>query len=369
MNNLLEGVIGGTTSALEIETAEIKNVTNRFGWLGFGRGNKQLESEGGEGKVTEEATDVIPVGRYQEIAIQPDMIAYETRVKQSRSNAFGARLITGLIMALAEEVEGLDVEVDADSDTPISEKAIRSVKIYFSRLGFRQLRMGGLDEAFSDPESSMSISERFAMARRFFDRPETADEAFDRIDADNSGGLDEGELEEALRTASLIGGNGGFRARSRGRLAELASRLVRLYDADGNGVVDRDEYQAMVEDMASLKEARQREATQRRAELRSVGSGEGGEKKRRWLSSVFRGRKGVSSGDNSTVAGEEEVVDVTDNKEFWGTIIDHGEGSIVLEDLKLDLRRLLFGVIPGVKRVSPLHATHKHVSCQVLAPV
>jgi len=47
-----------------------------------------------------------------------------------------------------------------------------------------------------------------------------------------------------------------------------------------------------------------------------------------------------------------EVVDVTEDETFWRSF-DNGEGSIVFEDLKLDLRRLLFGVIPGAKKVLP----------------
>jgi hypothetical protein len=45
-----------------------------------------------------------------------------------------------------------------------------------------------------------------------------------------------------------------------------------------------------------------------------------------------------------------EVVDVTENEVFW-SLVDQGEGSIVLEDLNLDLRRLVFGAIPVFKRV------------------
>jgi len=363
LSNLLEGVIGGTTSALEIETEKIKNATNPFRWLGFGRGNKDSEAEGVRQEESAEAdvsgsTSPVP-DAYEEAdanfdsnAVAPDENEADTKEK-SKSGKFGARIITGLIMALAEEVEGLDVEVDTDSDTPIGDKTIHSIKIYFSRLGFRQLRMGGLNEAFSELESSMGISEKFALAKSFFNvgKPTTADEAFDKMDVDKSGTLDEEELAQALKMAALIGGN-KFGARSKETLTELASRLVRLYDADGNGVVDREEYQAMVQDMAALKDARLREEMHEQPEPDGMETN-GGERKRGWFSSAFRRKKeDVLSSENATMASLDEVVDVTDSEEFWGSI-DQGEGSIVLEDLKLDLRRLIFGAIPGAKRILP----------------
>jgi hypothetical protein len=53
------------------------------------------------------------------------------------------------------------------------------------------------------------------------------------------------------------------------------------------------------------------------------------------------------------------VIDVTEDEAFWGSV-NQGEGSIVFEDLRLDLRRLLFGAIPLAKRVSLrlCHAVH-----------
>merc|ERR1712238_652392 len=61
--------------------------------------------------------------------------------------------------------------------------------------------------------------------------------------------------------------------------SKLASRLVRIYDVNGDGVVDRDEYKNMVQDMTTLrreqsvrqkerkeKQTRQREKMQKRIE-------------------------------------------------------------------------------------------------------
>ena len=47
-----------------------------------------------------------------------------------------ARTIAGLVVALAEEAEDLEVEVDARRDTPMWGKHVDSIKINFSKLGF-----------------------------------------------------------------------------------------------------------------------------------------------------------------------------------------------------------------------------------------
>jgi hypothetical protein len=117
--------------------------------------------------------------------------------------------------------------------------------------------------------------------------------------------------------------------------------------------------------MASLREARIREELQeqKRDSMDALGRDEqGGEKKKGgWLSSMFGGNGDeilLSSNATTTVpkttpAGnvDNNIIDVTSSDEFWGSM-DYGEGSIVLEGLKLDLRRLFFGFVPGVKRVS-----------------
>ncbi|KAL7532245.1 hypothetical protein ACHAXR_004516, partial [Thalassiosira sp. AJA248-18] len=355
LSNILEGVTGGTT---EFEKDKIKNVTNPFRWFGFGRGDKDSEP-GDEEKSPMDNEDNVGMGGSgvgQETDIDSITLSSNSNrdvdTKENATNRkFGARTIAGLISAVAEEVEGLEVEVDADPNTPIWNKSVQSIKVSFSRLGFRQLRMGGLDDAFSEFESSMAPSEKFALASSFFKfgKPATADEAFDKIDVDGSGSLDDTELAQALKMAAIVGGN-KFGMRSKETLAELASRLVRLYDTNGDGVVDREEYQAMVQDMASLRDARSREEMNEQTELESDSNAS--EKKRGVFSFLFGRKEDGSLPTNSTTEEGNNIMDVTDNEEFWGSI-DHGEGSIVLEDLKLDLRRLIFGAIPRVKRILP----------------
>ena len=163
-----------------------------------------------------------------------------------------ARTIAGLVVALAEEAEDLEVEVDARRDTPMWGKQVDSIKINFSKLGFKQLRMNGLSEAIRDFEADLNVEEKDRIAESISSEPICCmDEAFDRIDVDNSGALDEDEIADALSKATNVKGR-----RAKRVMAGLASRLVRLYDADGNGVVDREEYQAMVRDMSALREAK-----------------------------------------------------------------------------------------------------------------
>ena len=357
---MLNDAMSGTTNALTSIDERRKNI-HPLRWLGFGK--KDKGSKNGKDNTPEDAQDTTTAIDSSSLdGIEEDVSKALTKSKKDnntnkasggKNRQYGARTIAGLIMALAEEVEGLEVEIDADANTPLHDKTVNSIKIYFSRLGFRQLRMGGLDDVFTELETSMTPSERFAMATSFFNwgsKSTTADEAFDKIDVDGSGTLDEEELAEALKMAALIGGNAKFGMRSKKEtLTELASRLVKLYDVNGDGVVDREEYEAMVQDMAALKESRAREENHQQTDM------EGGDGKRRgWFQNIFRGGN-KQSGDGEeilpTTNEDGSIIDVTDNEEFWGSI-DQGEGSIVLEDLHLDLRRLLFGAIPGVKRVS-----------------
>ena len=365
LSDLLEGFMGGGKyKSAAMETVDsMKNVTKHpFRWLGFGRGESK-DKDGGDDtlSVDKDTVDSATISTSPVDATTTDDVDISSS-KDNRPNnrRFGARTIAGLIMALAEEVEGLEVEVDADPKTPIYDKTVHSIKIYFSRLGFRQLRMGGLDEVFTELESSMKPSEKFTMASNFLNniggKPTTADEAFDKIDVDNSGALDEEELAQALKMAAVIGGNAKFGMRSKKEtLTELASRLIRLYDTNGDGVVDREEYQAMVQDMAALRDARSREEMHEQTDLEVLGKDiDNGEKKRGWLSNIFGANNSKGSDEsisNTTANGDNNIIDVTENDDVWGAI-DQGEGSIVLEDLQLDLRRLLFGAIPGVKRVS-----------------
>jgi len=358
LSEMLNDAMSGTSNAISTLDERRKNI-HPLRWLGFGKKDKGSK-KGKDNNTLEDAHDTTNAVDSSSLdGIEEDVSKTLTKSKKDnntnkaggKNRQYGARTIAGLIMALAEEVEGLEVEIDADANTPLHDKTVNSIKIYFSRLGFRQLRMGGLDDVFSELETSMTPSERFAMATSFFNwgsKSTTADEAFDKIDVDGSGTLDEEELAEALKMAALIGGNAKFGMRSKKEtLTELASRLVKLYDVNGDGVVDREEYEAMVQDMAALKESRAREENHQQRDI-EVGEG----KRRGWFQNIFRGgKKQRDDGDIPATDDDGSIIDVTDNEEFWGSI-DQGEGSIVLEDLHLDLRRLLFGAIPGVKRVS-----------------
>lgn len=378
LSNLLDGVVGGGTTTITSTTTtkgaagekgeeDDNNPIQRWWMSVVNRRGKDVncdrEMEPTEGRLKKNVASsvdnvIVPVTNSSLAADDLGLIVNTNNDKEQKNNGnFAARIISGLIMALAEEVEGLDVKVDADANTPLWNKTVHSIKIYFSRLGFRQLRMGGFFSSEFDSSSSATFKHGGKSS------PTTADEAFETMDVDKSGALDENELAQALKMAAMIGGN-NFVMRSKETLTELASRLVRLYDADGDGVVDRDEYQAMVQDMASLREARIREELNEQKRDTTATSlrhdGEGEKKKVGWLSSLFGEDIDGESTSNPTAAQTKEaaagsnvdnnIIDVTSSEEFWGSM-DYGEGSIVLEGLKLDLRRLFFGFLPGVKRV------------------
>ena len=322
-----------------------------------------------------------------------------TEISTNNNNNVGARrLLTGLIMALAEEVKDLEIEVNTNDVTPMNEKMVNSIRIYFSRLAFRQLRMGGIDGLLhhtSKLESSSSLGDLLLASKNLesssktttrrrssslssssssssssgggsssffgnFGKTDTANETFDKIDIDGNGTLDVWELAQALKTVALMGGARlGIRSRVIESLTELSARLVRLYDVNGDGVVDRQEYQMLVRDMAALRYARMNEeeggrrrynnGTTNVTESVVDGNSDGDTKKKNWFTSFFNNRK--------TSIAEIDVTDTTNhlNDEIWDLVEeDDGEGSLVLEGLNLDLRQFLFGSIPGgVKRLLP----------------
>lgn len=351
LSDLLQGVIGGTNTALDAEpdVAIMKrNITNpiRLWWSDrFGK-----KSNGDIADVEEDGVSTTPPPEESEASIQASPTT--TTVDKANKREFFSRTITGLLMAIAEEAEGLEVKVDANDSTPFWNKTFNSINIQFSRLGFRQMRFGGLDNVLTELEATLAPSEKFSFARGLFNiggKPTTADEAFDKIDVDNSGSLDEEELAQALKMAAILGGTTSFGSRSKEMVAEMASKLIRLYDSNGDGVVDREEYRVLVQDMSALRDARLREEYHEQSSEPEV-------RKIRWFR---RSRNAASISDNNgnePSMGDERVdksiIDITDDENFWGSI-DHGEGSIVFDDMKLDLRRLLFGLIPGIKRVLP----------------
>jgi hypothetical protein len=110
--------------------------------------------------------------------------------------------------------------------------------------------------------------------------------------------------------------------------------------------------------MAALRYARLREEgpEERVDPGPGEGAGDGGNgdagRRRGWLSFVFGGRGEETSSDDAKTAAPigDDAAGATDDEVIWDSV-DDGEGSIVLEGLNVDLRRLLFGAIPGVKKV------------------
>ncbi|KAL7450309.1 hypothetical protein ACHAWC_002265 [Mediolabrus comicus] len=344
LSDLLEGVIGGTSTALDAEpdvTIMKRNITNPIRlWWSERFGKKETTSDVKQKEDDDGLTT-------QTAASEESLDSTTPPDKSPGKSEFYSRTITGLLMALAEEAEGLEVSVDADESTPFWNKTFNSINIHFNRLGFRQLRFGGLDNVLNELEATLAPSEKFSFARGLFKaggKPTTADEAFDKIDIDNSGSLDEDELAQALKMAAILGGN-KFGARSKEMVADMASKLIRLYDTNGDGVVDREEYRVLVQDMTALRDARLREALPQQTTTSELDS-----QKQGWFR---RRRREVSeSSDSIDNQSDENIIDITDDENFWESL-DHGEGSIVFKDMKLDLRRLLFGLIPGMKRILP----------------
>jgi hypothetical protein len=230
------------------------------------------------------------------------------------------RTLMGLFHALAEEVEDLDVELSAVSKTPLWRKEVKELRINFSRLGFKPIRMGG-----SDKYDSTGAEVKKGKTDSGLSFVESADEAFDRIDKDNSGTLDRGEIAQALSTISDL-------ETDQKSIEELAADLVDLYDANSDGVVDRDEYKQMVEDMATIRP--QGEEKQLDGPLKKVKE-----------SMQF-----ISKGISEKAA---QVAAVATRSASPKVDADEREmGSIVFSDLNLDLRRLIFGGFPIIKRVS-----------------
>jgi len=210
-------------------------------------------------------------------------------------------MLAGVILALASESSGLEVEVATNNNNSnnncLGHKHFDYVRISFSRLGFQPLQLGGLTE-----RDLFSLSSSLSSPHR--DVSMTVDEAFTRIDLDNNGFLDQTELatslrdvlregavgeshsvsarlnedehtshyetnfipllrspppsihENAPRLASLGAGHRGRRQIKRSNpemINNLASELLALYDLDANGRLDKEEYKLMVEDIACIK--------------------------------------------------------------------------------------------------------------------
>jgi len=325
--------------------------------------------------------------------------AVDRKGPKKKKKRFAAKTIAGLISALAEEATGLEVEVDARNDTPFWGKQIDAVKINFSRLGVKALRMGGLDEALKNIGEDLLPHEKETMADSLQEQAKqvyketvlgegpaannSIDEVFDRIDVDNSGALDEEELARALGIASGLPTDIDSE-KSTIALSKLASRLVTIYDSNGDGVVDRAEYRKLVEDMAAVRAAQRTKEKEREEKRQQNLEKKGGMHPLKWAkiaaSTLPRWASKTNNSEereetsatliekesnrekersfDSTSSEERNVVDfegardISDDPSFINTI-PKGEGSIEFSDLKLDLRRLLFGAVPLLKRITP----------------
>jgi hypothetical protein len=154
--------------------------------------------------------------------------------------------------------------------------------------------------------------------------------------------------------------------------------LVQLYDFNGDGVVDRNEYKSMVEDMAALRKSQKKsspkESEENIPETQDQKEGNSG-----WVSwakervqSMFfsQGKEAdidtvqwraqqrdlfVDVVDDSLEVktdASEEIVDVSDSLQVMDTM-SKSLGSITFSDLKIDLRRLIFGAVPILKHITP----------------
>ena len=215
-----------------------------------------------------------------------------------------------------------------------------------------------------------------------------ADTAFQAIDVDNSGALDKDEIADALvlaTTSSALSSKQQLSSISEGLagavtdkedlivIKQLAKQLVDLYDTNDDGVIDRMEYQSMVDDMAALrkvqKEQEQKEEEKQRQDTSSKNQSG-------WLYSAlanvmrvgnvfnFAAEKGNPDLDDESLAqalSENEVLDISQStmaddiletvSVLQDTDTPENLGKIELEDVKIDLRQLVFGAVPGVKYV------------------
>ena len=204
----------------------------------------------------------------------------------------------------------------------------------------------------------------------------TADEVFDQIDTDKSGALDSEELARALSIASglpVLDNDQAVKDQEpSSALSHLTTQLVKLYDTNGDGVIDREEYRRLVEDMTEIRNA------QRFKNIEKWYRKVGWIRILRWtrvIQNTLRGlwssktsddigqdAKHADSDDSSTTTSSlsltqspptsidfEHAENISDAS-IMNTVYN-GEGSIYFSGLKLDLRQLLFGVFPLIKRV------------------
>lgn len=168
------------------------------------------------------------------------LLAFGGQSKRRKRRSRVARFITGLVMATSDECENLEILVDIDKNSPMRDKQINSIRISFSRLGFKPLRLGGLSEKDAFTLESLVLSSPYKPVMS------TVDEAFQAIDVDSSGKLDRSELARALANAMALGDedDGSMKSWKNANpetVVKLAGSLLRLYDTNGDGELDRNE--------------------------------------------------------------------------------------------------------------------------------
>lgn len=286
---------------------------------------------------------------------------FESMLKKAHLESFHAnrhyfaRTIAGVISAVAEESQGLVVQVNSQKGSPLWEKRIDSIEINFSRLAFRPLRLGGLHNVANAPEQTTTsqAASRLNYQQTQQQSKETngakdremasvrcMNEAFERIDADKSGTLDRDEIDRALDLATESDSDEKV-------LAALASELVDLYDTNGDGVVDFQEYQSMVNDMAALREIQieRKQENEVSKEKQSIWG--------RWLNFGRGLVSNAKTDDTEDPAMTSSSTTYANGDSMEKEPLLKGTGTITLTDLKLDLRQLLFGSVPFVKKVTP----------------
>jgi len=378
----------------------------------------------------------------------------QDKPRKRTQRQYAGRAIAGLIAALAEEALDLNVEVHTQHHTPLWRKTVDCVKISFSKLGFKPLRIRGvefLSQTVKEWEGGLNWKEkreyaenlrtalmsgrnRFVFNRLFGTKASdqnvefqeeiavNAVEAFRQMDTDNSGTLEKEELLAALNMAvsdrqdietvdrrQLAGSTSTTNevdlalssasssdatnsllpswtaSRTEAVLERLAARLVQLYDFNGNGVVDQSEYLTMVEDMAELRRSKRSNLQPKllhRTGLRYISNMLASS-----LWNLFTNRDDEEAAVSSSKTNESNVEEAFEVLEIddisvsnlsttvldanRGELLKHtvplripkgdpmlvgphtGEGSILIENLKLDLRRLVFGAVPIIKNLVP----------------
>ncbi|GMH74931.1 hypothetical protein TL16_g06599 [Triparma laevis f. inornata] len=269
-----------------------------------------------------------------------------------------SRILTGLLIATSEESSNLDVQISTTKATSLRKKHIKSLRITFSRLSFKPLRLGGLTE-----RESMGLDNLKGVERMGEGSLSTIESSFAQIDLDASGKLDRSELAQALlRTTST---SPTFKKINLENIVKLSSNLLRLYDINGDGELDRYEYGLMVEDIALIK--KQGEIDREKKEKAKAN----GKKKKKkgggfWpfnrkneteMLGVEGGGEG-GEGDLSTSNGTENSVGVNLETATSDGLVtplpsslpEPEYGSIELKNFTLDLRQLVIPSLPLVSR-------------------